>query len=225
MLAATSTQLSALLAHARGRVHWSASAGSITAGGLFTAPPAPPPGRFVTVSASYPGASTATVAVRVLPQSSPLAAPAAPLPPAAGQAAGTGGRAVPAGGALLSRPQAELFNGELLVSTLVGGAGRVQVSASSTAHTVGGCSVSTPGHLEVTCRVSLRGRPILTSLKITVRLSAAGRTLASRSVSGTIPAMKMVMGLPLGATTKASPLDFLCAPSLAKHAALRVETG
>jgi hypothetical protein len=209
MLAATTVQLSALVTRGHGRVRWSASAGTVTASGLFTTPAAVPRGGTVRISARYPGAHTATLTLRVLAQSSPRAAPSAPLPSGADRQG------------LLSRPQTELFDGEVLVTTYVGGAGRLHVTVSSATRQLGACTVSTSGHMDVTCRLPLRGRgPV--AMSVAVGLSAGGRSLAARTATGAIPIMSMTSGLPLGATTRVSPLDFLCSPQLANGGALSV---
>jgi hypothetical protein len=87
----------------------------------------------------------------------------------------------------------------------------VTVSASSATRTLGGCTVATPGELDVTCRVALHG-PAPAAMTVKVTLAAGRHVLSARTASGSIPIMRMLSGLPLGATTKASPLDFLCSP-------------
>ena len=67
LFAGTAAQLQATVANAPGGVTWSASAGTITPDGLFTAPAIPPPGGSVTVtatSAERPDASaSATIGI------------------------------------------------------------------------------------------------------------------------------------------------------------------
>jgi hypothetical protein len=216
--AGAGVQLRAARSRGVGAVDWSASAGRISASGVFTAPAMPPRGPVV-IRASARGARADVRRVWVLASTPVLAAPAAPLPAGAGTV--VEGRATPAHGAALSRPQAELFDGELLVTTLVAPAGRVRVSVLAGGRRVGGCAVRTPGHLEVTCRVALHRAATAGAMRVSVALASGRRTLAVRTVAGVIPVMRMAAGLPLGATTRASPLDFLCSPALARSATIR----
>lgn len=80
MTAGTSAQLSAAVANAGPGVSWSASAGTISASGVFVAPATPPPGGVVTVratSTAAPGAS-AEATVTVVPAPPPTPAPLVP---------------------------------------------------------------------------------------------------------------------------------------------------
>ena len=71
MIAGTSVQLSALLSNDSPGVTWSASSGSITSGGLYTAPAEPPIGGAVVIAAR--GAGGAEDRVMVLIRPAPIA--------------------------------------------------------------------------------------------------------------------------------------------------------
>src|SRR5207244_2826510 len=66
MTAGTSVQLTAHVVNDSPTVTWKASAGSITTGGLYTAPSEPPPGGSALITATTSKGAQATVSIEVL---------------------------------------------------------------------------------------------------------------------------------------------------------------
>jgi len=81
MTAGTSVQLSADVTHDSPTVTWRASAGSITAGGLYTAPSEPPVGGKVSLTATTAKGAQVTVWVEITPPPATTSGPPAPTPP------------------------------------------------------------------------------------------------------------------------------------------------
>ncbi len=209
MFAGTSIQLSALLAGPHGALIWSASAGTIGPGGLFTAP-ALEHARTVTIHAGAAGARGESLRIRVRPVPVEAAAPAAAaLSPAR---PGPGGRAR---GADLTPLQAMLFNDEVVLTAGAQQAGMVTIVARADGKLLGSCSTPTPGGVTVTCRLSMHGAPRDAILDASARLLVGHHVLARRTVSGAaVPAMKMASLLPAATGSSQSALAYLCSPAL-----------
>jgi hypothetical protein len=154
MIAGTSVQLAAKISNDGPAVVWEASAGSITAGGLYTAPSEPPPGATALVSARGENGATDQRTIAILPVPPPVAAPAAsPSTQAPSGAAPPSGGSSPNEG--LSRPQVMLIGHELIMTTKVAEAGRVRLSAYLGRHELGTCVARTPADRTFTCRLRL----------------------------------------------------------------------
>jgi hypothetical protein len=74
MTAGTSVQLTAHVSNDSPTVSWKASAGSITSGGLYTAPSEPPPGGSAVITATTSKGAQATVSIEILPAGGALLA-------------------------------------------------------------------------------------------------------------------------------------------------------
>jgi hypothetical protein len=199
VIAGTSVQLSAVGAGGHA-VRWSASAGSITPDGLFTAPSTPPVGDEVTVSADGEQGSGDRRTIAVVPAPVPQPAPVAPeaeaqtTVPATGQAAPL---ALPT--AAVSRPEAMFVGRMLVMDARANAAGQIALEASLDGRSVGGCTARTPAGRSFTCRVTLPGwaspqAPL--SATATLRDGAA----SARSVRPAAPVPGMKMNGLLGAT-------------------------
>jgi len=220
MTAGTSVQLSAHVAHDASGVTWSASAGSITASGLYTAPSVPPPGGSVIVRAgSATGASDRRV-IAIVPVPSPQAAPAAPLPEAGQPATAAGGQGSgpgtsPSSGQALPAPRAMLFGHKLIITTTVGGAGRISLGAYLGNRSLGSCAVQTPANRNFTCRLDLAGVPPDAPIALWADLRAGARTVRSARAAEPIPPMPMPVASPqlrIGSPGLAAQL--ICGPSM-----------
>jgi hypothetical protein len=203
MIAGTSVQLSALVARDSHPVIWTASAGAISAGGLYTAPSAPPAGGTVTVTAqtSRGAHDQATISILPIPASEPL--PAAPL-------------AVTSRPPVIYPPQVILVGRRLLMTTRVSLAGRVRLSAYLGRHRLGTCVARTPANRSFTCRVTL-DKKIRLNARIGVLASLrVGRTVfMSVRRAAPVPRMKMKGSTGLGMhTADLASTQFWCGPSM-----------
>jgi hypothetical protein len=209
MIAGTSAQLYALTAGTRGPLKWSAGAGTIGPGGLFTAPRTARP-RTVTIRVSARGALAQTLRVRVRPRGVEAPAPAAAAVRVAAPA-----RAGRAGGTSLTPLQAMLFNDEVVLTTGASAPGMVTIVARADGKLLGSCSTPTGGGVTVTCRLPMAGAPRDALLDASARLLVGHRVLAHRAVSGAaVPAMKMASLLPTISGSSSSALAYLCSPAL-----------
>jgi hypothetical protein len=194
MIAGTSVQLSAKVSNDGPAIAWEAGGGSITAGGLYTAPSEPPPGGAVLVSARGEDGAADQRTIAILPIPPAVAAPvASPSTQAPGGGRSTPGGRTPARG--LSRPQGMLIGRELIMTTRVTEAGRVRLSAYLGRRELGGCVARTPADRTFTCRLKL-GRGISTDARIGVLASLrVGATLLQQSrPAARVQAMKMAGG-------------------------------
>jgi hypothetical protein len=186
MLAGTSVQLAAVAAGGS-RVSWSASAGRITANGLYTAPTDSSPQGTVVVSANGASGGHDRRRIAIVPVPAPQAAPSVPL---------TGSASHPPRGSAAqsaSAPRAMVFMGKLAMTTRFARAGRVTLSAYRGSQRIGGCSVQTPANRSFTCLLDLKGASpdtvtsIVSSLRVGGKLLGSGRTVAPR-LPLTVPA-------------------------------------
>jgi hypothetical protein len=231
MIAGTSVQLSAIVANDSPGVSWSASAGTITSGGLYTAPSVPPSARTVTVTAVSAEGARDQSTITIMPVPANVAAPAAPLsaeevpsslPRSTRSRLGGSSSAVsPA----VAPPEAVLVGRTLVMTTGVTVAGRVRLSAYLGKRRLGSCEIQTPADRSFTCRLTLGGR---------VSLHAPVRVLASLRVGGDIlrslrraaPVAKMKMNGAFGETQflsnghAAASWRLICSPSQASSLSL-----
>jgi hypothetical protein len=219
MIAGTSVQLSATVADDGHVGAWSASAGSIASGGLYTAPSVPPAGGTVTVTAaSTQGAhDQRTIEIVPVPRAEP--APAAPLPTGAASSPipGDGGNVSPSSPAV-SRPEAMLIGHTLVMTTEATAAGRVALSAYLGKRRLGGCGTQSPANRSFTCRLTLGGRVSPhTPVSALASLRIGGRVL--RSLRRAAPVQKMKMGGASDASTiighwhLSASWQLMCSPS------------
>ena len=151
--AGTSAQLSASLANLSGGVTWSTTAGTITSGGLLTAPARPPAGGTLTVratSVANPGIfSEAVISVAPAPVGRP-----APLPGPAPVVTGVGSTK------LLSRLTVGHAGKRIVVGTVTTGpkAGRVNVVVTLKNHVLGRCGAREARDAVVTLKNHVLGR-------------------------------------------------------------------
>jgi hypothetical protein len=194
MIAGTSVQLAAKISNDGPAVVWEASGGSITAGGLYTAPSEPPSGGTALVSVRGEGGAADQRTIAILPVPPAVAAPAAsPLTQAPNGAAPPSGGFSPNEG--LTRPQVTLIGRELIMTTRVSEAGRVRLSAYLGRRELGSCAVRTPADRTFTCRLKL-GKGISTDARIGVlaSLRVGGALLQQLRPAARVQAMKMTGG-------------------------------
>lgn len=242
MTAGTSVELSATVANDTGGVEWQASAGTLTPGGpgeeesLYKAPPEPPEGGKVTVTARLkddPAVSdTQTIAIKPVPPPEPTPE----LPPTSNegpvstsgssqsQTTTTGTSSAGGSGAVqefkaeavaasVSRPREMLVGRTLVMTTVPSAAGRIRLAAYLGRRELGTCVTQTPAGRTFTCRLRL-GRGISLRARISVRASLrVGDVLVATVLPAQrIPEMKM---RPVGASahTASGQGIFWCSPS------------
>ncbi len=149
MVAGTSVQLSATVANDSPSVTWSASSGSITPTGLYTAPSVPPVGGVATVAVHTARGARDERQVAILAVPVPQPAPEVPTPP---PMIPTEGSHAPRP---LSTPAAMLIGRKLYLTVKTSKAGLLRVSAFVHRHTIGGCARRLKGGLSFTCAFKL----------------------------------------------------------------------
>jgi hypothetical protein len=185
MVAGTSVQLAALV-RGGSALSWKASAGRITAGGLYTAPARRPSGGAVVLTATTAGARDRRT-ITIVPAASPKAAPSVPLPTSS--SAATNPPAVTA-------PQVMPFAGRLAMTARAGRAGRLTLTAYRGQRRVGECTVQTPANRSVTCLLDLRGASPATLTSVWSSLRARGRVLRSGRAVGPLVSIETAVGIP-----------------------------
>jgi Lysyl oxidase/Bacterial Ig domain len=209
MIAGTSVQLSALVTNDSPGVTWSASAGSITPGGLYTAPSEPPAGGTIAVAARSTKGAQDQATITILPVPPPQAAPAATVPSTLPSSRPPG----------VYRPEAILIGRRLIMTTRVGEAGRLRLSAYLGRRLLGTCVTKTPANRSFTCRLTLGKRFRLNApISVLASLRIGSTVLRSLRPAARVPEMKMtgpsrhltkrVLG------DKPSSWQFLCSPSM-----------
>jgi hypothetical protein len=230
LVVATGAQLTATVTGDAPDVTWgvdgvpggNATVGTITPGGLYTAPAAVPPGGRVTIRASSARAA-AEVAIAIEPAAPPQPAPAPatpPAPPAPQPAPASDPAAVPVpvtppaitsppasnGGDVaatvripalnpLSVPVLSARGRRLLVGLTSARAGTLDIAVLRAGKRLGGCSVRTPARRSVTCAVALARGTRLQGLAVRVRLRVNGKLLARRTAHVSRVAVTSVDGL------------------------------
>jgi hypothetical protein len=174
LIAGTGAQLSAVVAFAGGGVTWSASAGSISPGGLYIAPATPPPGGVVTVRATSDTVSGLTAEATIAITAAPPAAPA-PVPAAA---------AAPAAPAvkLMSKLTFARAGGRAVIATLTTGrrAGRITVTMTNGPRVVGRCGARVTANRTVSCRIVVPKRFPIARTRATATIAFGGKVAAVR---------------------------------------------
>lgn len=207
MIAGTSVQLSALVTNDGPEVTWGAGAGSITSGGLYTAPSAPPAGGTVVITAHSSKGAQAQATIAILPVPASHAAPAAALPSMP--------RKTSPG---LYRPQAVLIGRELVMTTKASLAGRLRLSAYLGRRLLGTCVTRTPGKRSFTCRLTLvKGIRLNARISVLASLRVGGRVLRSLRAAAPVPEMRMTptsRRLTRVVGHESSSWQFLCSPSM-----------
>ena len=185
LTAGTSAQLGATVANAAQGVTWTASAGSVSAAGLYTAPPAPPPGGVVTIRATSTAAPAAFAEAAIAIAPAPAPAPA-PLTAGSGAVAPAGPRGVPAiaraSQRLLGAPRLKR-NGRIIVVRVVPRAGdRVAIAGirGGRAHDV--CVSRARAGRKVTCLLRVPAR----FAELPVRIAVGLRGDGGRAVTSTL---------------------------------------
>ena len=213
MLVGTSVQLSALVANDGPGVTWSASAGSITPGGLYTAPSEPPAGGVAAITARSSKGATASVAIAIQP------APAAKSLPAAESGTPPKSSTHPPA---IYRPQAMLIGRKLIMTTRASKTGRIRLSAYLGHRLLGTCAARTLAGRSFTCQVTL-GKRIRLDARIAVlaSLRIGHKVMQSLRPAAPVPEMKMKMNGArrpltrlLGDNRKLSSLQLICGPAM-----------
>ncbi|HTR72265.1 MAG TPA: lysyl oxidase family protein [Solirubrobacteraceae bacterium] len=185
MIAGTSVQLSAHVANDSPTVTWSAGAGSIAPGGLYTAPSEPPRGGTATIAAVTSKGARAQVSISIRP--APIAAPA----PAALSHCRLSARAP------VCRPEAILLGRKLVMTTKVGRSGHVKLSAYAGRRPLGACLAKISAHRTFTCRLTLpKHLGFGAKIAVVASLRAGRLTFSSRRPPAPVPQMKMAFSAP-----------------------------
>jgi len=225
MIAGVSVQLSATATRAGSPVSWSASAGTITKSGLYTAPPVPPAGGTVTIAAGVAGGAHDLRTVAIMPVPPDTAAPAAPLPAGEPSSSPAGHASVP----VLPRPEAMLMEHTLVMTTGTTAAGRIELSAYLGKRRLGGCSAQSPVGRSFTCRLKL-GKQVSrdTPVAVVASLRVGLAVLRSSRPAAALPAMKMGGAIGAGVILTHGQLPaswrFNCSPSMARALAAALRT-
>jgi Lysyl oxidase/Bacterial Ig domain len=135
MIAGTSVQLSATVSNDPPGVTWSATAGSITSGGRYTAPHTPPAGGLVTIVAQAAGGAHDQRAIQILPVPPSHAKPRAPT--------------------VLDQPGAMLIGRKLYMSVVAREAGRLRLTALLHGRPIASCAARVRRHQSFTCAARL----------------------------------------------------------------------
>ncbi len=207
MIAGTSVQLTAAVTGDSPEVTWSASAGSITSGGLYTAPSTAGGTAEVTARSSKGAAAGVAIAIQ--------STPAAVSIPAAG-AAPSSGVATPQ--PAVYRPTATLIGRKLIMTTKASKAGRIRLGAYLGHRLLGTCAAKTLANRSFTCRLTL-GKRIRLNSRITVvaSLRVGSEVFRSTRAAAPVPEMKMAGGRKHATHIvgrKASAWQFWCSPSM-----------
>jgi hypothetical protein len=207
MIAGTSVQLSASVTNDSPGVAWGDSAGSITSGGLYTAPSQPPAGGDVVITARSARGAQGQVTIAIRPVSAPQAAPTAvpckslSRPPT------------------VCRPEAILIGRKLIMTTRVGKAGRIRLDAYIGHRLLGGCTAKTLSHRSFTCRLTLGKRISLRArIRIVASLRIGGKVFQAVRPAAPVPEMKMAgpgKRAQRVIARKASLWQLWCSPSMA----------
>jgi hypothetical protein len=218
LVVATSVQLTATVVADPPTVTWSvngvpggsATTGTITPGGLYTAPAAVPAPSTVQIRATSANAF-GQVSVQIVPTppivpapsptppAPPPPAPPAPPPPSpspsppaspspAPPAAPT--TVTPVGAPKPTKPTNALrsislarFGNDLLVTAASDRAGTVRVVARKAGRTIGSCTIATPSGRQLTCAIEVRRTLVTKGVAVSLTLRANGRLAAIRRVA------------------------------------------
>ena len=171
MVAGTSAQLTATVSGLPGGVAWSATAGSVSAAGLYRAPAAPPAGGAAVVRAASAAdpAVAAEVRIRI---TRALTATARPDP----------WPRLSAGRRLLSPLRARFVGSRVVLSKVATGrkGGRVTISASARGKVLGRCAARVGARRGFVCRLTLAGASPPARVRLTATLTPRGGGLVVR---------------------------------------------
>jgi hypothetical protein len=147
---------------------WSADAGAVSPGGLYTAPVAPPPSGAATVTARTARGGESTARIAILPAAQ--TAQPAPLP-----------AVPPRARAALGRLTVAVVRRRLVASVRPGRAGVVRISAfrKRGGRRIGTCRARVPRGRAFTCRIRL-GRTRARGVRVVATLTVRGRVVARR---------------------------------------------
>jgi hypothetical protein len=206
LTAGTSVQLAALVAGGSARVRWTASAGSITPGGVYVAPARPPLHGTAVVRASANGAHDQRTVVIVAPARQEPA-PTVYLPESSRVGTGAG-----RSGGVLPTPQAMFVGRDLVITTGIGEPGRARIEAYFAGRRLGGCTAQTPAGRNFTCVLTLPARSVREPIRVSTSLQVGREVFRSGRPSAPIGPMTMVaQQLRSGS---AYSLQFVCSPLL-----------
>ncbi|HSI29956.1 MAG TPA: lysyl oxidase family protein [Miltoncostaeaceae bacterium] len=171
MVAGTSAQLTATIRNLPGGVTWSATAGSVSAAGLYRAPGSPPAGDVAAVRA----ASTASPAVAAEVRIRITAAPTATAKPDPWPRLSAGRR-------LLSALKARFIGPRTLIAKVATGrkGGRVSITASARGKVLGSCASRVGARRGFVCRFTIRGGSPPARVRLTAKLRPRGGGLVVR---------------------------------------------
>jgi hypothetical protein len=174
LVAGTSVQLQATVTNDAPAVTWTvAGGGTISAAGLYTAPPVPPPGDgVVTIAATSARGGRDERRVRITPAPATTPKPV----PAAGD--GTPLASPPAKG-VLGRPQASRIGRRLILTVVTSRTGTVRLTAYAGKRRLGTCVTRTPAKRPFTCRLRLpRGVKATARIRVVASLRVKGHVVA-----------------------------------------------
>lgn len=188
MVAGTSVQLSATVGNDPPGVKWSADAGTITQAGLYTAPPNPPSGSVVTITAEAARGAhdKRTIAIQPVPVAHP--APEAPTPASPSAGSGTNRPIEPGLTAPLSTPGAMLIGRKLYMTVIAIQGGRLRLSAFLHGRRLGSCVARVKARLPFTCAVTLpRGVSAHAAINVWATLRVGRHLLQNVRRSAPVP--------------------------------------
>jgi Bacterial Ig domain len=212
MIAGTSVQLSALVMNDSPGVTWSASEGTITPAGLYTAPQSPPAGGTVVITAKSAKGGQSQASIAILPVPTPE-----PLPAAATSSTSEGGGTTPPGTTIavgttgtlgasssvppaIFRPEAILVGRRLVMTTKVSRAGKARLTAYLGRHSLGTCTVQTPAGRSFSCRLTLeKGVRLNARISVLASLRVGSTLFSSLRPAAPVPRMNMKRTSGLGA--------------------------
>lgn len=227
IIAGTSVQLSALVTNDIQGVTWSASEGTITPAGLYTAPQSPPAGGTVVITAKSAKGGQGQASIAILPVPVPE-----PLPAAATSSTPAGSGTTPAGTTItvgttgtlgasssvppvIFRPEAILVGRKLVMTTKVTRAGKARLTAYLGRHRLGTCTVETPAGRSFSCRLTLeKGVRLNARISVLASLRVGSTLFSSLRPAAPVPRMNMKGTSGLGARAAgASSPQFWCSLS------------
>ena len=171
MAAGTSAQLTASVRGLPGGVTWSATAGSVSAAGLYRAPGSPPAGGAAVVRAASAADPAVAAEVRIRITAAPkVTAKPDPWP------------RLSAGRRLLSPLRARFIGPRRLVAKVATGrkGGRVSITASARGKVLGRCASRVGARRGFVCRFTIRGASPPARVRLTAKLRPRGGGLVVR---------------------------------------------
>jgi hypothetical protein len=221
MLAGTSVELTATVAHDSGGVEWIASAGTFTVEGAeglktsYVAPSESPSGGTVTVTArlkddhAVSDQRTIAIAAARPPEAAPEV-PSTSVPGDSGGSKGAGSSPPP-----VSHPRVMLIGRKLIMTTFVAAAGRIRLSAYLGRRRLGTCMSRTPADRTFTCRLTLgAGVSLRSRISVLASLRIGRRIIQSLRPAAQIAQMSMAGASGLRHGGYASSARFWCSPSM-----------